>query len=252
MPTQATLSREERAKTVSVEYFYSQRIACINFALNERNTFNPENIHLLTSVVDEVVSNNVTQCLIFNSTIPNYFSDGFSLQEMFGESVKQLKKGDTQIYDKIANSYQRLIECPIPTISFVDGICRGGGFEWALSSDFIISTPKSKFALHEIRIGIVPGLGGFGMIKSKANLSIANYCLLTGNYLSNSQAVSAGLVDAQVENFQEMLENFAYSISQRSRRSLVRTKFFINLQKTKLVALHTSRTPFLNSLLEKK
>jgi enoyl-CoA hydratase/carnithine racemase len=173
------------------------------------------------------------------------------LQEI-GETVKQVKNGDTQTYDKIANSYQRLIECPIPTISFVDGICRGGGFEWALSSDFIIATPKSQFALHEIRLGIVPGLGGFGMIKSKSNLSIANYCLLTGNYLSNSQAVSAGLVDAQVENFQEMLENFAFSISQRSRRSLIRTKSFINLQETKLAALHTSRTPFINSLIEKK
>jgi enoyl-CoA hydratase/carnithine racemase len=251
MHTQVTLSREDGTKTVSVEYFYSQRVACINFALNERNSFSPENIHLLISVVDEVVSNDVTRCLIFNSTIPNYFSDGFSLQEI-GETVKQVKNGDTQTYDKIANSYQRLIECPIPTISFVDGICRGGGFEWALSSDFIIATPKSKFALHEIRIGIVPGLGGFGMIKSKANLSIANYCLLTGNYLSNSQAVSAGLVDDQVDNFQEMLENFAFPISQRSRRSLIRTKSFINLQEAKLAALHTSRTPFLNSLMEKK
>jgi enoyl-CoA hydratase/carnithine racemase len=252
MHTQSTLSREDSTKTVSVDYFHSQRVACINFALNERNTFNPENIHLLTSVVDEVVSNNVTRCLIFNSTIPNYFSDGFSLHEMFGETVKQLKNGDTQTYDKIANSYQRLIECPIPTISFVDGICRGGGFEWALSSDFIIATPKSQFALHEIRLGIVPGLGGFGMIKSKGNLSLANYCLLTGNYLSNSQAVSAGLVDAQVDNFQEMLESFTFPISQRSRRSLIRTKSFINLQETKLAALHSCRTPFINSLIDKK
>ena len=125
MHTQATLSRREHAKTVSVEYFYSQRVACINFALNERNSFSPENIHLLTSVFDEVLSNNVTRCLIFNSTIPNYFSDGFSLQEI-GEAAKQLKNGDPQTYDKIVNSYQCLIECPIPTISFVDGICRGG------------------------------------------------------------------------------------------------------------------------------
>jgi enoyl-CoA hydratase/carnithine racemase len=90
------------------------------------------------------------------------------------------------------------------------------------------------------------------MIKSKGNLSIANYCLLTGNYLSNSQAVSAGLVDAQVENFQEMLENFTFSISQRSRRSLIRAKSFINLQETKLAALHSCRTPFINSLIDKK
>ena len=251
MHTQSPLSIEDGTKTVSVDYFYSQRVACINFALNERNSFSPENIHLLTSVFDEVLSNNVTRCLIFNSTIPNYFSDGFSLQEI-GEAAKQLKNGDPQTYDKIVNSYQRLIDCPIPTISFVDGICRGGGFEWALSSDFIIATPKSKFALHEIRLGIVPGLGGFGMIKSKGNLSIANYCLLTGNYLSNSQAVSAGLVDDQVDNFQQMLKNFAFPISQRSRRSLIRTKSFINLQVAKIAALHTSRTPFINSLMEKK
>jgi enoyl-CoA hydratase/carnithine racemase len=90
------------------------------------------------------------------------------------------------------------------------------------------------------------------MIKTKANLSIANYCLLTGNYLSNSQAVSAGLVDDQVDNFQQMLENFAFPISQRSRRSLIRTKSFINLQEAKIAALHTSRTPFINSLMEKK
>lgn len=240
---------KDRTRDVHVDYFYSERIACINFAFNSRNTFSLENIQLLISVFAEVLNNNATRCIVFNSTTPNYFSDGFSLKQIFGKQARiQLKDGETRLYDSVVRSYQYLIECPIPTISFVDGICRGGGFEWGLSSDFIVATPNSRFALHEVKIGIVPGLGGLEMMKNKSNSSITNYYLLSGDYLSIRQAVKAGLVDAEVDNFQEMLEHFAFPISRHPRISLIRTKSFINSQKIKLAALQASRTPFLDFL----
>jgi 3-hydroxyacyl-CoA dehydrogenase / enoyl-CoA hydratase / 3-hydroxybutyryl-CoA epimerase / enoyl-CoA isomerase len=240
---------EDILRSVDLDYLYSEQVACINFAFNSRNTLSFENVQLLSSVLDEVLNNPVTRCIIFNSTAPGYFSDGFSLKQIFGKQARaQLKDGETPLYDGVARTYQYLIECPIPTISFVDGICRGGGLEWGLSSDFIVATPNSKFALHEVRIGIVPGLGGVEMMKNKCNSSTINFYLLSGDYLSTSQAVKAGLVDAKVDDFQEMLDRFVLPISRHPRKSLIRSKSFINSQETKIAALHSSRTPFLNFL----
>jgi enoyl-CoA hydratase/carnithine racemase len=240
---------KDSGRIVYSDDFHSERVVCINFAFNKRNTFNLENIELLMSVFEQVLNAGSTRCIIFRSVTPNYFSDGFSLKEMFGENVRgKLQDGNIQTYERIVSAYERIIKCPIPTISFVEGICRGGGFELGLACDFIVATPNSKFALHEVKIGIVPGLGGFGMMKDKSNLSIANYHLLTGDYLSSTQATNGGLVDAEVDGFEEMLEHFVSPICRRTRVSLIRTKSFINLQKTKEFALYESRIPFLDSL----
>lgn len=239
----------ENSTIVDIKEFYLGRIACIDFNFNERNTLSLENTQLLKEAIDKLLTIKSVRCVVFNSTTPGYFSDGFSLKAMFGENTRiQLEKGETHLYDQVVNIYKSLIECPIPTISFVDGICRGGGFEWGLASDFIVATPNSQFALHEVKIGILPGLGGFEMMQNKGNLSVANYSLLTGNYLSTTQAMNVRLVDAEVDSFHEMLEQFAQPIARHSRASLIRMKDFINLKKTKIDALNASRNPFLDSL----
>jgi enoyl-CoA hydratase len=47
-----------------------------------------------------------------------------------------------------------------PIIAAVSGFCLGGGFEFALTSDFIIASDTAKSALPEIALGIFPGGGG--------------------------------------------------------------------------------------------
>ena len=47
-----------------------------------------------------------------------------------------------------------------PLVIAVNGYVLGGGFELALSADILICTSDTKFALPEIKLGIIPGIGG--------------------------------------------------------------------------------------------
>lgn len=42
----------------------------------------------------------------------------------------------------------------------VEGYALGGGFEIAMLSDIIICSKDAHFGLPEIKIGVIPGLGG--------------------------------------------------------------------------------------------
>ncbi|MFQ5437854.1 MAG: enoyl-CoA hydratase-related protein, partial [Paracoccaceae bacterium] len=50
---------------------------------------------------------------------------------------------------------QELAELNKPVIAAVNGICCGGGLEWALSADIILAADHATFALPEIRSGTV-------------------------------------------------------------------------------------------------
>ena len=49
---------------------------------------------------------------------------------------------------------------PKIVLSAVDGYCFGVGFELALSSDIRVATERSRFALPEMNLGMIPGSGG--------------------------------------------------------------------------------------------
>jgi enoyl-CoA hydratase/carnithine racemase len=44
-----------------------------------------------------------------------------------------------------------------PVISAINGIAYGGGFELAMASDFIIASDRARFAVPEIKLGLLPG-----------------------------------------------------------------------------------------------
>jgi crotonobetainyl-CoA hydratase len=50
---------------------------------------------------------------------------------------------------------QELRDLNKPVIAAVNGICCGGGLEWALSADIILAADHASFALPEIRSGTV-------------------------------------------------------------------------------------------------
>jgi enoyl-CoA hydratase len=47
-----------------------------------------------------------------------------------------------------------------PLIAAINGTCFGGGFEIALMCDILIASDDAKFALPEIKLGLIPGSGG--------------------------------------------------------------------------------------------
>jgi 2-oxoglutaroyl-CoA hydrolase len=81
-----------------------------------------------------------------------------------------------------------------PVIVAVDGYCFGVGLELALSADIRLATPRSRFALPEMRLGMIPGSGGTQRLARLIGLSRAKYHILTADRITGEQALDWGLV----------------------------------------------------------
>jgi len=98
-----------------------------------------------------------------------------------------------------------------PVIAAIDGYTFGAGFELALSCDIRIATPRSEFALPEIRLGMVPASGGITRIIKTLGLSRATYLLMLGKRIDAQTALQWGIIHEILEP--EKLDERAYEIA---------------------------------------
>ncbi len=81
-----------------------------------------------------------------------------------------------------------------PVIAAVNGICCGGGLEWALSADIILAAEHATFALPEIRSGTVADAASIKLPK-RIPYHVAMEMLLTGRWLDAEEAARWGLIN---------------------------------------------------------
>ena len=91
-----------------------------------------------------------------------------------------------------------------PVIAAVNGICFGGGFEWALSADIILAADHATFALPEIRSGTVADAASVKLPK-RIPYHIAMEMLLTGRRLDAEEGARWGFVN-QIHPADKLME----------------------------------------------
>jgi len=81
-----------------------------------------------------------------------------------------------------------------PVIAVVDGLCLGGGFEFALACDLIVATPRATFGLPEPRRGMIALAGGIHRLVRAVGTKQAMLPLLTGEPVSGEDGFRMGFV----------------------------------------------------------
>lgn len=119
-----------------------------------------------------------------------------------GADVKLLqnyeKEEDVRRFSEEGNKLlQELFESKKPVICAIHGDCLGGGTEVALACHYRIATehPKTKFALPEMKLGLLPGGGGTQRLPRLVGIAKAFDIMLTGKNIFPRQAKRMGLVD---------------------------------------------------------
>ncbi|MEV6218208.1 enoyl-CoA hydratase-related protein [Nocardia sp. NPDC051833] len=90
--------------------------------------------------------------------------------------------------------WDRLAALRTPLIAAVSGYALGGGCELAMLCDFIIASDGATFALPEITLGILPGIGGTQRMARAVGKAKAMELCLTGRRMGVEEAERAGLV----------------------------------------------------------
>jgi enoyl-CoA hydratase len=87
-----------------------------------------------------------------------------------------------------------------PKIAAVRGFALGGGCELAMMCDFIIAGRSANFGQPEIKLGVIPAMGGSQRLTQLVGRSLAMDLILTGRMMGAEEAKAAGLVARLVED----------------------------------------------------
>ena len=119
---------------------------------------------------------------------PRAFAAGADIAEMAERSF-------TGFYmDDFRGSWDQVKMIGKPIIAAVSGFALGGGCELALLCDFIIASDDAQFGQPEIKLGVLPGIGGSQRLTRAVGKSLAMDMILTGRAIGAVEAKAAGLV----------------------------------------------------------
>jgi enoyl-CoA hydratase len=116
------------------------------------------------------------------------FAAGADIKEMSSQSFI-----DMYLTNWFAG-WDRLASVRTPLIAAVAGHALGGGCELALLCDFIIAADTAKFGQPEIKLGVIPGIGGSQRLTRAVGKAKAMEMILTGRTIDAVEAERAGLV----------------------------------------------------------
>jgi 2-oxoglutaroyl-CoA hydrolase len=111
-----------------------------------------------------------------------------------GGDIEGFMQVDPVDFTDLGHNVTAAARSPKPVVAAVNGYCFGVGLEIALSADIRLCTARSRFALPEMKLGMIPGSGGTQRLARLIGLSRAKYHVLTGERITAEQALDWGLV----------------------------------------------------------
>jgi enoyl-CoA hydratase/carnithine racemase len=95
---------------------------------------------------------------------------------------------------EVNQSYRALEALGVPTIAAVQGIAFGGGFELALSCDFIVAAEDAVFRCVEVTTGMLPIAGALQRLAERAGRGRASRWAMLGEPIPGDLAGQLGIV----------------------------------------------------------
>lgn len=88
---------------------------------------------------------------------------------------------------------KELITLDRPVIAAVDGAAYGAGFSLALLADFVIATPRARFCMSFMRVGLVPDCAAFYTLPRIVGVQRARELMLSAREIDGAEALRLGI-----------------------------------------------------------
>ncbi|MGA7209587.1 MAG: enoyl-CoA hydratase, partial [Pseudolabrys sp.] len=151
------------------------------------NALNKALIDELTKVVDAFDADDKIGCMLITGN-EKAFAAGADIKEMADKRFIEAYLGD------FVSNWNAVAKARKPVVAAVAGFALGGGCELAMQSDIVIAADTAKFGQPEIKLGVIPGIGGTQRLAHAVGKAKAMDLILTGRMMDATEAERSGLV----------------------------------------------------------
>ena len=188
----------------------------------DRNSIDTALMIELDRVLTEIEETSM-RAVVFSGAADTYFiggADGIEMMQCGPEDAKAFSVRIQKLFDRMEAS-------PLILVAAINGLCFGGGFEFALACDLRVASDKARIGLPEVKVGIIPGGGGTQRLPRLVGIGPAMEMILSGKLYPGKEARDLGLIHYVVsheklfskvtEILQTILRNPRHALSQAKR-----------------------------------
>jgi 2-(1,2-epoxy-1,2-dihydrophenyl)acetyl-CoA isomerase len=168
----------------------------------------------LTDVVPAAVADPAVRALILTGA-GGVFCAGGVLRGMEEARATATVEGWRQRMLSVEPLIRALVECDKPLIAAVDGAAYGAGFSMALMADFVLVSPRARFCLSFMRVGLVPDFAAMYCLPRVVGVQRAKELILSSREVQADEALRLGIAfeivpaDSLLARAQQLARSFA-------------------------------------------
>lgn len=159
--------------------------------LNRPEKMNALNTQMRAELAYAVTEAGKTARVVVITGTGKAFCSGQDLGDRVGAAHLDLER---TLRDEYAPMLRAIVDCPVPTISAVNGAAAGAGANLALAADVVIASESAYFMQAFTRIGLIPDAGGTYVLPRAMGMAKTMGAALFADKISARQADDWGMI----------------------------------------------------------
>jgi enoyl-CoA hydratase/carnithine racemase len=158
----------------------------------KRNALNAELIRELGAAIEAAAADDAVRVVVLRGEGP-LFSSGMDLNDLraLAEDPSSLRA----FRRPLLGWWNLMEEMPKPTICQIHGAALGGAFELALACDLRTMAEDAVAGIMEVRVGLLPDVGGCSRLPAVVGLGNAKELIMTGKVIDGREAHRIGFAN---------------------------------------------------------
>jgi enoyl-CoA hydratase len=166
------------------------------------NALDSEVMRQVVTALEALDGNPEVGCFVITGS-ERAFAAGADIKELASKSYMDM------FHEDFFAPWDKFTALRTPKIAAVSGYALGGGCELAMMCDLIYAADTAKFGQPEIKLGLIPGMGGTQRLTKLVGKAKAMDLILTGRMMDAEEAERAGLVARVIPADQLMAKTLA-------------------------------------------
>lgn len=208
--------------TMSEEILFEKSAGLVRVTLNRParlNALSSDMIRILHAQLSKYMANSDVKLFYLSAEGTRAFCAGGDVREVYDQGMA-VRRGD--VVEALSDLFFReeyalnglMHNCDKPIVSYLNGICMGGGFGLAGNGSHIVVNENTIFAMPEVAIGLFPDVGSMAHLSALPD-GVGAYLALTGARINGADMRHLGLAQAYVAPARE--ERFRTALLDLSR-----------------------------------